>query len=193
MKKGVAIAFVCLSIFLLISMPLVSAGWFDDFWAKITGQAVAHTCNDQGNNLMIKERCINPLSEGGITLWDRCSGTNVQQASCVAGDLEDVCEYAIAQSCPTNYECFDGACVEVIAVCGDGIIEVDEECDGINLGEYTSDCETYPGYTGGTLRCSTDCLFDTLKCRGYNPPISICLDTDEINNLKARLAELEVK
>jgi len=133
MKKGVAIAFVCLSIFLLVSIPIVSAGWFDNFWAKITGDVVITTCTDQGNNLMVKEKCTNPLSEGGIILWDRCSDDLVQQVECVTGEIEDVCGYVAAESCSAGYECSDGACVEGPAVCGNGVIESGEECDDGNI------------------------------------------------------------
>ena len=35
MKKGVAVAIVCVSILLLVSMPIVSANWFDDLLNNI--------------------------------------------------------------------------------------------------------------------------------------------------------------
>ena len=47
------------------------------------------------------------------------------------------------------------------AVCGDGIIDEGEECDGDNLGGMT--CGDL-GYGGGTLACTDDCTFDTTGC-----------------------------
>jgi hypothetical protein len=49
-------------------------------------------------------------------------------------------------------------------VCGNGIIELGEICDGSNLaGESCSSL----GYTGGALACSGDCLeFDVSECTG---------------------------
>ncbi len=185
MKRGISVLFICVSLILLISMPFVSAGWFGDFWGKITGQVVADTCNDQGNNLMVKERCINPLSGGGNTLWDRCSGENVQQVECVAGDVEEVCGYVTAQSCGTGYECSDGACVEISAVCGDGLVSSSEECDDGNIvngdgcsstciiEECSNTCDTL-GYECGTHNiCGYP--MDCGSCNnGFSCNISVC-------------------
>jgi hypothetical protein len=65
----------------------------------------------------------------------------------------------------------------VVSVCGNGIIESGEECDGSNLGGQT--CESL-GYYSGTLSCNPDCTFDTSNCQtappsgggggGYVPP-----------------------
>ena len=48
----------------------------------------------------------------------------------------------------------------VPSVCGNGIIEGTEECDGI-LGEAT--CQTLD-YSSGNLSCSTSCTYDTSNC-----------------------------
>jgi len=48
-------------------------------------------------------------------------------------------------------------------LCGDGVIDSGEQCDGDLLGG--NDCTTITGgYTGGTLKCSPSCLFDTTEC-----------------------------
>jgi hypothetical protein len=54
------------------------------------------------------------------------------------------------------------------AVCGDGVIESGETCDGSNLGSAT--CESL-GDPSGTLVCKADCSgFDTTGCTGnFNP------------------------
>lgn len=48
-----------------------------------------------------------------------------------------------------------------ISVCGDGVIEGGEECEGDNLNGET--CESL-GYAGGTLTCDIACSFDTSGC-----------------------------
>ena len=47
------------------------------------------------------------------------------------------------------------------AVCGNGVIEAGEQCDGVNLNEQT--CVT-KGFGGGTLSCTANCKFDTSGC-----------------------------
>jgi len=48
-------------------------------------------------------------------------------------------------------------------VCGNGIKEIDEQCDGNDLGGYT--CITR-GFTGGELTCNSNCTFNTSSCTG---------------------------
>jgi cysteine-rich repeat protein len=45
--------------------------------------------------------------------------------------------------------------------CGNGVIDEAEQCDGASLGGMT--CEDL-GYTGGTLACTDDCMFDGSGC-----------------------------
>ena len=47
--------------------------------------------------------------------------------------------------------------------CGNGVVDLGEECDGADLGGAT--CESVPGgYTGGVLRCTGSCRYDTAGC-----------------------------
>ncbi len=46
-------------------------------------------------------------------------------------------------------------------VCGNGVLETGEQCDGSNLGGQT--CFGL-GYNGGTLSCNANCVFSTLAC-----------------------------
>jgi len=48
-----------------------------------------------------------------------------------------------------------------IPICGDGVAEYPEECDGTDLANQT--CTTF-GYTKGTLTCTSGCLVDTSEC-----------------------------
>lgn len=67
-------------------------------------------------------------------------------------------------------------------VCGDGEIQTGEQCDGTDWGpiEGCSDL----GFEGGTLSCSSNCLFDTSECTGeeielgegpVDPPSGRCI------------------
>ena len=48
-------------------------------------------------------------------------------------------------------------------ICGNNIKEIDEQCDGTDLGGQTC---TGLGYNGGTLSCNQSCNFDTSNCTG---------------------------
>jgi hypothetical protein len=49
-------------------------------------------------------------------------------------------------------------------ICGDGIIEPGEDCDGTNLDGYT--CDDFCIGSTGTLACTSDCFFTTAACGG---------------------------
>jgi cysteine-rich repeat protein len=62
----------------------------------------------------------------------------------------------------TGWTC-DGVPAECSSLCGNGSLDTGEQCDADQLGG--NDCTTIPGeYTGGTLKCSASCLFDTTSC-----------------------------
>ena len=62
--------------------------------------------------------------------------------------------------------CKNGKCIPLY-VCGDGIVEGTEICDGNNLGAYTQ-CKGlgYPGgvYKGGSLSCTRYCRYNYNNC-----------------------------
>jgi|GEM_PF-2415540 len=53
-----------------------------------------------------------------------------------------------------------------ISVCGDGVAEYPEDCDGDDLGEAT--CRGL-GFFTGVLECTYSCEFDTAGCFGVAP------------------------
>jgi hypothetical protein len=58
-----------------------------------------------------------------------------------------------------------------VQVCGDGVIDGIESCDGTSLGGMT--CATL-GYAGGLIACSRlTCTFDVSMCRSQAPNIGI--------------------
>jgi cysteine-rich repeat protein len=57
--------------------------------------------------------------------------------------------------------------------CGDGAVDLFEDCDGVALGGYT--CGTL-GYATGALSCAPGCAFDASACNGEDPcaaPLSL--------------------
>ncbi|MFH2005047.1 MAG: hypothetical protein ABI333_00540 [bacterium] len=48
-----------------------------------------------------------------------------------------------------------------LPVCGNGVVEATEQCDGSDLGGRTCDLQ---GFDGGRLSCSGECLLDTREC-----------------------------
>jgi hypothetical protein len=86
-----------------------------------------------------------------------------------AGDI--VCDTdSHSCECPGGtFECA-GECIPdglTCEVCGDGVIEGDEDCDGNNLGGAT--CASF-GFTSGTLNCVA-CSYDTSNCVNDNPDL----------------------
>jgi len=76
-----------------------------------------------------------------------CQGDNV-------GECGENGQWLIIEECPAG--CDHAACV---TPCGNGVIDLGEQCDGANLGGQT--CPY-----GGTLRCASDCTLDRSACEG---------------------------
>jgi hypothetical protein len=81
-------------------------------------------------------------------------------------------------SCPATFVCGNGTrdiCAlqwESFGSCQKS--QVQEACDGADLGGQT--CRSVGGYPTGTLRCSSQCLFDTSGCNACSddPAIVLC-------------------
>lgn len=75
--------------------------------------------------------------------------------SLVASDAQRVLRKSVGQDVSLVCECSGGG-----PVCGDGVIEGDEECEADNLGESCASL----GAAGGTLRCAAGCVLDMSGC-----------------------------
>jgi hypothetical protein len=84
-----------------------------------------------------------------LLLVPACSGATIPEAESSDG---------------TESSSADGSGSDTLgAVCGDGIAEGDEICDGADVGEQT--CEGQGAFVGGTLACAVDCSsFDVSAC-----------------------------
>src|SRR3989344_6781100 len=56
-----------------------------------------------------------------------------------------------------------------IGLCGDGVVDSSEECDGANLNGAS--CSSR-GFTSGTLSCSSSCEFNTSSCTTVAPSVT---------------------
>jgi len=67
-------------------------------------------------------------------------------------------------------------------VCGDGVVNTGETCDGSDWGPITG-CTNFDEFTGGTLSCGADCRFDTSQCVspwGDGTEAGTCIYTEQV-------------
>jgi len=134
-------------------------------------------CNDNNPNTTdacIENKCTynSPEVNPSCTLTSQCNDND----SCTTDSCKlGACAHSTITSCISNDECCPVGCnsntdndCAVTAVCGNGIREGTEKCDGTNLGGATCAGIMGVGYTG-TLKCysagtANACKFDTSSC-----------------------------
>ena len=99
-------------------------------------------------------KCISGYRKCGTR---RCHNLQTSELHCGACGVQ----------CGANETCVNGACTGGGAVCGNGVIEAGEDCDGDNLGGAT--CESL-GNGSGVLFCASNCTYDTSECETPGPP-----------------------
>lgn len=121
-------------------------------------------------------RCSNGLTCPGNRKCD------VAHAACVDADQLVNCDgLADGDDCDLvaigDGICDQGVCIE--KHCGDGYIQVPEQCDGTDI-PADADCDQLGFYFSGPLTCNSACGFDTSQCTGYcgdeiiTPGIEVC-------------------
>ncbi len=101
--------------------------------------------------------------DGRLTGDEECDGTSLGANDCTtAGDFAGG-ELACTTDCT-----LDTSGCTADAICGNGIAEVGEDCDGDALGDAT--CASVGVFTGGELACADDCSFDTSGCESDSTP-----------------------
>jgi hypothetical protein len=95
---------------------------------------------------------------GLIDLGEQCDGADVQGFDCFSLGLG-----AGVLGCEPGLCTFDtSGCGPMGGVCGDGVVDPGEQCDGANLQGF--DCASL-GLGGGVLACDPIiCVFDTSMC-----------------------------
>ena len=161
MKRWFGVVLI-ISFILIVSVSFVSANVLSDFWNKITGKAVSGVC---GNN----------VREGS----EFCDESALGKFTCVSfgffgGELlcRDDCKGFDTSQCVEEPPIVIPPPIETI--CGNGIIEGDEECDNLTL-TITSCSELNSGYTEGNLSCDVSCNYNKSQCVGV-PIQSYCGD-----------------
>ena len=97
-------------------------------------------------------------------------------------EKESVCDNEHLNLCLTHGTCIDAegfwqnnTCKESAGECGDGIIDIEEECDGTNLSVVNCSSSSV-GYDYGNLSCISkglekECKFNLSECRLIPPPM----------------------
>jgi len=97
MKKEMAVPIFLFLILILLVAP-VSAGWFGDFWDKITGKALA--------------ACINICPYNGAT---QCYGATGYQ-TCSDYNADSCLEWSPITACSSDQICINGKCVQNLTI-----------------------------------------------------------------------------
>jgi len=89
-------------------------------------------------------------------------------------------------ACLSSCDLDTSGCHTDPAVCGDGVAEDQEVCDGPDLGGAS--CTSLGmGFTGGVLGCNSGCMFDTSGCitcgDGVVGPGEVCDDGNTVDDL----------
>ncbi len=124
-------------------------GFFEDFEVNYT-----YLCETDFINLSVLRADVNASLCEAITVSFESSYGDGQDEQAVR-NVENI-QYILEGDC---------------AVCGNGIVEAGEECDGINLGNENCNSGIFQGaFNGGTLSCNATCGFNTTACTvgGYS-------------------------
>ncbi len=98
------------------------------------------------------EACGNGVIEDG----EQCDGANLGGETCVS-----LGQPSGTLACTSGCGFDITGCTGSNPVCGNGVVEGSEQCDGSNLNGQS--CVTQ-GYMGGSLTCTSGCAFDTSGC-----------------------------
>ena len=120
------------------------------------GKTSTNNANNANNiNNASNATCGNDVIEGAET----CDGTDLNAQTCMTKGFSGG-TLACASTCLSF---ITSACTNNTPVCGNGVIEGAEACDGSALDGQSC---TSLGFVSGTLACSANCTFNTSACQG---------------------------
>jgi hypothetical protein len=108
--------------------------------------------NTNNTNNANNATCGNSVVETG----EACDGTALNGATCVTAGFTGG-----TLACTTTCTFNTTGCTNNAPVCGNGVVETGEACDGTAFNNKT--CVT-EGFTGGTLACTASCTLNTAGC-----------------------------
>ncbi|MEM4245109.1 MAG: MopE-related protein [Candidatus Nanoarchaeia archaeon] len=94
-----------------------------------------------------------------INPGEQCDGTNFGPVITNCSSFDNFTGGTLR--CGSNCLFDTSSCIGEPGICGDGIINPGETCDGLNLDGKT--CSTFDSFVGGTLTCD-NCQFNTSRC-----------------------------
>lgn len=105
----------------------------------------------------VAQCALTTCGNGAVDGYEQCDGTNLGGNTCSSLGFAGG-----ALSCNPGCSFNLSGCVpQQCSTCGDGVVQVGEDCDLGDLGGDT--CGTL-GYGGGILRCGPGCIHDTSSC-----------------------------
>lgn len=118
------------------------------------------------NNCKVSTKpCIEQPSCGNGVVdepGEQCDGTDFGLANNACADYSPSF-LAGTLSCDSACQIDTINCVE--RICGNGIVDPGESCDGTNFGSLDGTCNSlWPEFTGGDLICDSTCKIDTGNC-----------------------------
>lgn len=96
--------------------------------------------------------------DGKATGWEQCDGADLRGRGCSSFEGYRGASLACAETCTYDLSACDRL------YCGNGAVELDEECDGLLDEEMASTGCQSQGFGSGRLACRSDCRFDTTGC-----------------------------
>ncbi len=141
---------------------------------------VAHDINDagwiaggNGAAVLLKLGADTPppppavCGDGNVDAGEDCDGSNLNGASCISVGFDGGLLSCAADCSFNTNNCVTDPPPPPPPVCGDGIVDAGEDCDGNNLNGASC---TSLGFDSGLLSCNVNCQFDTGNCVTNPPP-----------------------
>ena len=113
--------------------------------------------------------CLPPVPKCGDGIKngvDQCDGADLGMPTPTCASFTGNAASTGTLSCNANCTLDGGNCTTPTPICGDGVIEGFEECDGANLGSPAPTCATYTGIptATGNLVCNANCTLNGNMC-----------------------------